>query len=143
METHPSIYPTIEGINGRVQFSHTLASIMKKSTKYIIWTLGILGFLFSLLWIYIDFYEVYGISSGELINNYPWGNESSNPWYYGNSTTYWIYCLISGLLNLSAAVFILNGMFRKNHKQMIIGLIITTLTFLIMFMSAYFIEPPA
>ena len=129
----------------RVQNVYSILNsiLMKVTTKYIIWVLGVLGLLFSLLWIYIDFHEVYGILSGKLINDYPWGNVASNPWYYSAPTIYWIFCFVSGLINLTAVFVITNGMFYKRHKRMIIGLAITVLNFLILLTSVYLVEQPA
>jgi hypothetical protein len=121
-----------------------LASIKMNTTKRnIVWLLASIGLLFSLFWTFVDLTETFGILSGKNLESYPWGYGNSVPWYYADSKTYWIYCLISGLVNLIASIVIINGMIKKNLKRMIIGFIITMTVFLILIISIYLIEPAA
>ncbi|MCB0372961.1 MAG: hypothetical protein KDD31_08135 [Muricauda sp.] len=116
---------------------------MNKSTKWIIWPVGIIGLIFSGLWSFIDLSEFYIVVIEKNTEEYPWGPVNTNPWYYANSQVYWIYCLISGLIFLLAFALILFGIIKLNLKRTILGVVITVLTITIMLISAAIVAPIA
>ena len=116
---------------------------MTKSRKLTIWTIGILGIVFSLFWSMIDISEFYIVAIEKNISEYPWGPVNTNPWYYSTPKTYWIYCLASGLIFLFASLITLSGTLKLNLRRTLLGIGITTLTFLIMIISASITEPVA
>lgn len=91
----------------------------------------------------VDISEFYIVAIEKNIGAYPWGPVNTNPWYYSTPKTYWIYCLTSGIIFLIASLVTLNGTLKLNLRRTLIGVGITSLTFLIMIISAAITEPMA
>jgi hypothetical protein len=99
-----------------------------------------LGIVFSLFWSMVNISEFYIIVVEKNIGEYPWGPVNTNPWYYSTPQTYWIFCFTNGLVYLIASLIALNGTLKLNFKRILIGIGITSFTFLIMIISASITE---
>ena len=109
---------------------------MNKSSKQIIWIVGLIGITLASFLSYIGLSEFFHVAIQKNIDMYPWGLVNMNPWYYTNSTVYVSYSLITGVFYLCMSIFTLIGLIKLKLKRTILGTGITIMIFSIMMISA-------
>jgi len=102
-----------------------------KSKSRLIWTLSYIIAAFGLLFAFMGLSEFYNIKIAGEESAYPFGPINDNPWYYQNASVYANYNLISGLIFLTASLFIVWATIKKSKPLVIWGIGLTILFILV------------